>query len=233
MKNQFILGVILICASGCGVFQPGTSSNTREPAPGYQTGSSNSGTTSQVKFIRGISTDNSQAAAAEPKRNTGSTASISENKTGIENRERFNALQFKFAILTNTPIELLSNQKLLDFMDEWYGVPYHYGGTDKEGIDCSAFASLLLSDVYQVNDLPRMSRDQYKDTRRIPKSRLREGDLVFFHTLGKGHAVTHVGVYLYNNRFIHASVSGVQISNLGEGYYASHFIGAGRIIPDL
>ena len=114
------------------------------------------------------------------------------------------------------------------FMEQWYGVPYHYGGNSKEGIDCSAFVSLLLSSVYNVNQLPRISADQYKATRRVPKKDLKEGDLVFFHTLGKGHRVTHVGVYLYNNRFVHASIAGVQISDLGEGYYLHHYVGAGR-----
>ena len=52
----------------------------------------------------------------------------------------------------------------------------------------------------------------------------------FFHTLGRRRAVTHVGVYLRNNKFIHASVSGVMISDLGEGYYEKHFIGAGRVL---
>ena len=101
-----------------------------------------------------------------------------------------------------------------------------------EGIDCSAFTCQLYTDVYHVSQLPRMSADQYKATRRIPKKDLREGDLVFFHTLGKGHKVTHVGVYLYNNRFVHASIAGVQISDLGEGYYRQHYVGAGRILTE-
>jgi len=75
-----------------------------------------------------------------------------------------------------------------------------------------------------------MSHDQYSFSRRVAKNHLREGDLVFFHTLGRGHKVTHVGVYLYNNRFVHASVAGVQISDLGEGYYLHHYVGAGRVI---
>jgi cell wall-associated NlpC family hydrolase len=127
-------------------------------------------------------------------------------------------------------VEELTNQRLLTFMDQWYGVPYHYGGRNKDGIDCSAFASLLMSSVYNINQLPRMSADQYHATQRVSKKNLREGDLVFFHTMGKGHKVTHVGVYLYNDRFVHASVAGVQISNLGEGYYMHHYVGAGRIV---
>ena len=75
-----------------------------------------------------------------------------------------------------------------------------------------------------------MSADQYRATRRVKKTDLKEGDLVFFHTSGKGHKITHVGVYLFNNRFVHASIAGVQISDLGEGYYMSHYVGAGRVL---
>jgi lipoprotein Spr len=94
--------------------------------------------------------------------------------------------------------------------------------------------SIFIADfeVYSEKQLPRISAEQFKATRRISKKDLREGDLVFFHTLGKGHKVTHVGVYLYNNRFVHASVAGVQISDLGEGYYLHHYVGAGRIADE-
>lgn len=232
MRNQFILLFGVISFSSCSVFRPGSTSAENAGATHYSnTGSSGKASASQVKFINGISTgDRVNSSRIESSPEKYSVADAGSKNTA--EAEKFSNLQFKYAILTNTAIENLTNRKLLDFMDEWYGVPYHYGGKDKSGIDCSAFASLLVSDVYQVNDLPRISRDQYKESRRIPKSELRAGDLVFFHTLGKGHTVTHVGVYLYNNRFIHASVAGVQISDLGEGYYARHFIGAGRVVPD-
>lgn len=231
MKNQFILLLLLFNLASCDVFRPASRSSDNLSAA--KTGNVNS----QVQFIQNISTDPGAPATGntdytvKTKAETGSGKKSSGTTTvSVTGNEAYNPLQFKYAILTNSPVEELTNQRLLNFMDHWYGVPYHYGGTSEDGIDCSAFASQLISDVYKVNQLPRMSADQYKASRRVPKKDLREGDLVFFHTLGKGHKVTHVGVYLYNNRFVHASIAGVQISDLGEGYYMKHYIGAGRVI---
>jgi cell wall-associated NlpC family hydrolase len=126
----------------------------------------------------------------------------------------------------------MTNTRLLEFMDEWYGTQYQYGGTTRDGVDCSAFVSILLGSVYDISHLPRSSREQYNQCRRLSKDELREGDLVFFHTNGKHHVVSHVGVYLRNNKFVHASVSGVMISDMQTGYYAEHFISGGRITED-
>jgi len=231
MKNQFILLLLLLLInlSGCDVFRP--ASRSTDNLSDGNSGQSTARKSTPV-FIHDISTDPAASSSGSPaKENDVPLTEAPASKTMIspESNDYYEQLQFKYAILTNTPFEELTNQRLLIFMDQWYGAPYHYGGSTKDGIDCSAFVSLLLSDVYNVNHLPRMSHDQYSVSRRIPKRDLREGDLVFFHTLGKGHRVTHVGVYLYNNRFVHASVNGVQISDLGEGYYMHHYVGAGRV----
>ena len=235
MKNRFILLTLIINLTSCSVFRPATRNSDNLSAPAN---SQASGKKSTPVFIQNISTepgDNPPAKSGNiiPVKNNGSGTGEPVSTKPMPHpvgTDDYNQLKFKYSILTNTPVEDLSNLRLLIFMDQWYGVPYHYGGTSRAGIDCSAFSSLLLSSVYNENQLPRMSADQYKATRRITKRDLQEGDLVFFHTYGKGHRVTHVGVYLYNNRFVHASVTGVQISDMGEGYYLTHYIGAGRII---
>ncbi len=186
-----------------------------------------------IQFIDNISVnpsdrkDNTRSSISPATGSTGARTAGASSEAGIEN---IPALQFKFAILENASVEELDNPKLLSFMDYWYGAPYHYGGMSRDGIDCSGFAFLLMSSVYGVASLPRTAKDQYETSRHIHRDELQEGDLVFFHTLGRRRAVTHVGVYLRNNKFIHASVSGVMISDLSEGYYEKHFIGSGRVL---
>jgi lipoprotein Spr len=135
-------------------------------------------------------------------------------------------MQFKYAILMNVPVEALKNLKLFSFIDEWYGIPYRFGGSSKAGIDCSAFSGNLMTTVFGVG-LPRMAKDQYNACERVQKNELEEGDLVFFHTTRKG--ISHVGVYLGNNKFVHASLNyGVTISDLTDPYYSHSFRGGGR-----
>ena len=152
--------------------------------------------------------------------NTRSAVMVDNNSTG------YNPLRFKYAILMDVAVEELSNLKLLEFMEDWYGTRYRFGGSDKDGIDCSAFSNFLMTDVFGVS-LPRMAKDQYKFCRHIKRNVLLPGDLVFFHTTRKG--VSHVGVYLGNNKFVHASLNyGVTISDMSEGYYHNRFVSGGR-----
>jgi len=135
----------------------------------------------------------------------------------------------KYAILMNAPVEELNNEKLIHFIDDWYGTKYRYGGEDKDGVDCSAFVQSFMLSLYGIG-LSRTSKEQYKQSERIKKSELAEGDLVFFHTRGKSRSVTHVGVYLRNNKFIHAASSGgVMISDLDDQYFRQRYIASGRV----
>lgn len=145
-----------------------------------------------------------------------------------DTRDRsFAQLQFKYAILLDVPIEEIDDEKLFSFIESWYGTPYRYGGFTKEGVDCSGFTQALMSNIYQVN-VPRISAEQYNQSKRISRKQLEEGDLVFFKT--NGSSISHVGVYLRNNKFVHASTSaGVMINDLSDDYYARRFAGSGRV----
>ena len=136
------------------------------------------------------------------------------------------ALQVKYAVLLNTPAEEVRNKKMFEFIDDWYGTPYRLGGTTKKGVDCSAFTQFLFAGVYGFS-IPRTAREQYNLTNRISRTELKEGDLIFFNTRG---GVSHVGVYLQNNKFVHASTSGgVMISDIFDDYWVKKFVGVGRL----
>ncbi|GAB3017572.1 hypothetical protein GCM10027051_23040 [Niabella terrae] len=135
-------------------------------------------------------------------------------------------LQLKYSSLLEVLPGKLLNTRLLESIDEWYGTRYRYGGTTKKGVDCSAFVRAVCQDAFDIY-LPRTAREQYRAVRRISTTELKEGDLVFFNTTG---GVSHVGMYLRNNKFVHASSSrGVIVSDLYDAYYISRFLGGGRI----
>lgn len=111
---------------------------------------------------------------------------------------------------------------------EWLGTKYAYAGETKKGIDCSGFVSEMYQHVYCIK-LSGGSRDIFPVTSPLEKGELKEGDLVFFK-IKKGQ-ISHVGIYLGNNKFAHASVnSGVIVSDLDEEYYKRYFYKGGRII---
>ena len=144
--------------------------------------------------------------------------------------EMADQLQFKYSLLLDTEVETVSNLELFKLIDDWFGTRYRMGGTTKSGIDCSALMQVLFTSVYSLS-LPRTAREQYGQCTKIDKSELKEGDLVFFNTTG---GVSHVGMYLSNNKFVHAgSSTGVTIADLNEEYWSKRFISAGRITDSL
>ena len=222
MKNFFFLIAITFFVASCSSLKPASSGNTT---------TNNQKQSSSLQFIDNVSirpNGNPSSEVVRTKKNNVEYKHVAKAAYG-SGLENYSALQFKYAILENATVEELQNERLLEFMEEWYGTKYHFGGAAKDGIDCSAFVSTLMSVVYGISNLPRMSKDQFVATSRVSKNNLREGDLVFFHTYGKRKkTVTHVGVYLRNNKFVHASVSGVMISDMSDGYYSAHYVGAGR-----
>ncbi|GAC1424050.1 MAG: hypothetical protein NVS1B13_10660 [Flavisolibacter sp.] len=148
--------------------------------------------------------------------------SYPDNTTGLEHAS---VLQFKYALLLNLEVEEIQNLSLFSFIDQWMGIKYKLGGASKTGIDCSAFMQVLFTSIYGVT-LPRTARQQYTLTRRVSKKALKEGDLLFFNTVG---GISHVGMYLQNNKFVHASSSGVTISDLYDDYWSRKFICVRRV----
>lgn len=104
--------------------------------------------------------------------------------------------------------------------DEWKGTPYRLGGTTKRGIDCSAFVQIGYSSVYQTM-LPRTTGELVKMGQMVSKKQAQYGDLVFFKT---GYRLRHVGIYIGNDEFMHASTSkGVIVSRLDNPYWKQAF----------
>ena len=122
------------------------------------------------------------------------------------------------------------NKALYNEVKTWLGTPYRGGGHTKQvGADCSGFVMEVYLSVYNIALERRGSLQYSKNCTPIDKSELREGDLVFFHG-GSGDRITHVGLYLKNNKFVHASSSrGVIVSDLTQKYYVEHYYGAGRV----
>lgn len=137
-------------------------------------------------------------------------------------------LNLKYANMLGVLPQVITNDLLYDFIDEWYGTRYRLGGTDKRGIDCSAFVQRLYARVFNVS-LFRTAAEQFNLCHSIwNKEELKEGDLVFFNIRTK--RISHVGIYLMNDYFVHSCTSqGVMISKLSDAYWKKYYAGAGRI----
>ena len=110
---------------------------------------------------------------------------------------------------------------------EWIGMPYRLGGNNIFGIDCSRFVALIYEQAFNVK-ITGSSRDLFRKVVPVSISDLQEGDLLFFARKG---GIFHVGMYLSDGKFIHASTSeGVKISDLKEPYYKRYFYRAGRFL---
>ena len=113
---------------------------------------------------------------------------------------------------------------------DWVGTRYKYSGKNKKGIDCSGFVSEMYKNTYCI-DLNGSSGSIYTQVKPVGKDDLQEGDILFFKI--KRNQISHVGVYLGNNKFAHASVhSGVIVSDLDEQYYKRYFYKGGRLLTE-
>ncbi len=135
----------------------------------------------------------------------------------------------KYAALMEVDKRDIKNGRLYEFIDQWMGTPYKYGGNDKEGVDCSGLTVLLEQQVYGIT-IPRTTGQQVTVIKRKYEEDLKEGDLVFFNI--DGGQFNHVGVYLQNGYFVHASsTKGVIVVKLHGSMYKD-FSRAGSIKDD-
>jgi cell wall-associated NlpC family hydrolase len=188
---------------------------------------------SGVKFIDGISVTPGQVVTSKHTTGPAAPKNLKENpyskntNTPSGDIERADWLQLKYAVMLDANVEKLTNLSMLKTIEDWWGTRYCMGGSSKGCIDCSAFTQVVLYNVYNVN-LPRTAQEQYNQSQQIGVEELNEGDLVFFSTGGRN--ISHVGVYLLNNKFVHAATSGgVMVSDLNDPYWKEKFKGAGRV----
>lgn len=115
-------------------------------------------------------------------------------------------------------------------IDDLLGISYTYGGTTANGFDCSGFTKYVF-DKFKI-DLPRSSSSQFEVGEKVSKSDLRPGDLVFFDTSG-GNGVSHVGIYVGDGKFAHASTNkGTCIDELSMDYYEKRYVGSRRVMSE-
>ncbi len=240
VKKLTYAAFIVFSLASCSSIRPLTNS-ANKPVPVSESNDLSRGPNANVRFLDDITMDaasstvkvqtetsahNRRSGAASVKEGSNKTTSLNAYYDRPAAVEKMSAVQLKYAILLNTEVEELKDMNLLMYVDDWYGTPYRMGGTTRGGIDCSAFTQAIYLSAFGVS-LPRTAREQYKNARIISTTELKQGDLVFFNTRG---GVSHVGIYLTNNKFIHASTSqGVTVSDLFDPYYLKRFLGSGRI----
>ncbi|MFP4033016.1 MAG: C40 family peptidase [Desulfococcaceae bacterium] len=122
------------------------------------------------------------------------------------------------------------NLQLLAAIESWMGTPYRYGGCTRFGVDCSCLVKNLYEEVFNL-DLARTSRDMFDTLEHVDPEEIREGDILVFRGR-RGSRIGHVGLYLKDGKFVHASRRhGVTIGEMKNGYFRKRFVAARRAIP--
>ncbi|MDA0986905.1 MAG: C40 family peptidase [Bacteroidetes bacterium] len=206
MRGFFFILLIIISLDGCG-----------QSSPRYQTETSTTKKPEKKSSKKHVLF--SSANVEEELKND----DIKVNVKDVS--ERFTSSSSKTNIVTSPNIE---TQKMMDVILSYLGTPYKFGGESKSGMDCSAFTKEVFSQT-SVFNLPRSTAEQIKIGSEVEKENLKFGDLIFFNTTGVNPS--HVGIYIGDNMFAHASQTyGVTISSFESSYYKKNFTEARRIV---
>lgn len=148
-------------------------------------------------------------------------------------KKKLSAILFGLVLLlTFQAGSAFASSEMDGIIDDLIGVKYQYGGTTTKGFDCSGFTGYVFAKM--GIDLSRRSVDQATQGVKVAKADLKAGDLVFFDTTGKNNgSISHVGIYVGDGSFAHASTrQGVVIDKLESSYYKSRFVTARRVMDD-
>ncbi len=150
---------------------------------------------------------------------------LTEESRPIENPDALLLYRKLVDTLSSVPT---SYERLLMTVINYLGTPYKFGGNSRKGIDCSAFTRTIFMETFNI-DLPRSTLGQIKIGIPVQRNEMKFGDLVFFNTRRRQNP-GHVGIYLWDDYFVHASTKyGVIVSSMSNGYYDKRFVGARRI----
>ena len=149
----------------------------------------------------------------------------SRKPTPVASKKRTNMPLLSAAVRLSAPIKL----SMLNSINKYKGVPYKWGGDTMRGMDCSGFTMKVYEESARTT-IPHRAASQYKLGAKISRKKLKFGDLVFFRDI-ESKGVSHVGIYVGNDNFVHASLSkGVVTSSMSQPYYKKRYVSARRLL---
>jgi len=203
---RYVLGIVLIASWGCG-----------PASPRFRSGDSSKSASSERKSSVRFSTQEEREEASE-----------NDRKPDPKEIENVVSGTRDFRKEKNTAITPLDQSKMMRAISRYMGTPYVYGGSTADGMDCSAYTMMVYKESVGKS-LPRSAHEQMKVGSPVSLEDLKFGDLIFFNTTGQSGS--HVGIYLGDDLFAHASVTlGVTISSLESSYYKNRYETGRRVV---
>lgn len=221
---KIILSVIVISLLiGCGASSPRFASEKKPEPKQEQKKKGSVRFSSKVIEEETREDDRKVNVQAVKQRFSSATPSVpSEKKNAIKEESK------KSELVSPSSAANFEKQKMMDAILAWMGTPYDYGGESRSGVDCSGFTRQIFKESAGI-ELPRTTEEQVKLGTPVSKENLKFGDLIFFNTTGENPS--HVGIYIGDDMFAHASVSfGVTLSSMYSSYYKKRYTEARRII---